>query len=109
MARTKKEFVFPSSETDVKRIQNAIEEFSASLTRVAAEKDLQKQIFLALKEGDEEENIPGVEIPKGLFTKMAKTYHESNFGEVVSSNDKFEQTYTKLMKDVDPSVMADDE
>lgn len=100
----------PSSPSDVKRIQDAIEEFSASLTRQAAEKDLQKEIFLALKEGNEEDGIAGIEIPKGLFTKMAKTYFKSSFTDEVSSNDKFEQTYAKLMKDKDPSVdFGDDE
>lgn len=108
MARTKVDFVMPTSPTDIKRIQDAIEEFANSLSRQDAEKDLQKEIFLRLKEGDEEEKIPGIAIPKGIFTKMAKTFWESSFDDVCSTNDKFEQTYAAIMKDIDPSIMLAD-
>jgi hypothetical protein len=105
MARIKKEFILPSSPADLKKIQDAIEEYASSLTRQAAEKDLQKDIYTALKEGEKEGD--GIDIPKGIFTAMAKTYYAASFNDVVDKAEQFQTAYETIMKDKDPSVMED--
>lgn len=69
------------TDKDRKDIQNALREMSDSMTRVSAEKDLQKDI--AQKMLDE------VGVPKREFNKLAKIYHASNLMEEAARNEEF--------------------
>lgn len=64
-----------------KIIQGALKEMSASMLRVEAEKDLQKDIAERIKEE--------CEIPKREFNKLAKIYHASNLVEEAAKNEEF--------------------
>lgn len=75
--------VLPSTitDTDRKTIQNALREMSDSMTRVQAEKDLQKEIGQTIYEK--------VNVPKAHFNKLAKIYHASNLMEEAARNEEF--------------------
>lgn len=67
-----------------------LKDFSTSLTRVEAERDLQKN----LKSDVCEE----FDISKKVFTKLAKTYHKQNFADEVASHQEFEKLYEEVTK-----------
>ena len=76
--------------TDEKKVvRDAIEEFVDSLTRAAAEKDLQKEIVAKIKE---ETTVS----PK-VFRKMAKVAFKANFSEEVAVNEEFEEAYQEII------------
>jgi len=64
-----------------KKIQGALQEMSASMTRVEAEKDLQKDIAERMKEE--------CMIPKREFNKLAKIFHAANLAEEAAKNEEF--------------------
>lgn len=64
-----------------KMIQDALKEMSNSMTRVDAEKDLQKDIADRMKEE--------CDIPKRDFNKLARIYHASNLVEEATRNQEF--------------------
>ena len=72
-----------------KVVRDAIEEFVDSLTRAAAEKDLQKEIVAKIKE---ETTVS----PK-VFRKMAKVAFKANFSEEVAVNEEFEEAYQEII------------
>lgn len=67
-----------------------LKDFSTSLTRVEAERDLQKN----LKSDVCEE----FDISKKVFTKLAKVYHKQNFADEVASHQEFENLYEEVTK-----------
>ena len=67
------------------KLEVALREMSASMTRVAAERDLQKNVI-----GDICEEL---NLNKKVFRKLAKTYHKQNFADEVASHQEFEQLY----------------
>lgn len=67
-----------------------LKDFSTSLTRVEAERDLQKTI-----KGDVVEEF---DISKKVFTKLAKVYHKQNFADEVADHEEFETLYEELTK-----------
>ena len=67
-----------------------LKDFSTSLTRVEAERDLQK----VLKSDACEE----FDISKKIFTKLAKTYHKQNFADEVADHQEFEKLYEEVTK-----------
>jgi hypothetical protein len=73
----------PSTITDADRktIQSALREMSDSMTRVSAEKDLQKDIAAKIAED--------LNVPKAQFNKLAKIYHASNLMEEAAKNEEF--------------------
>lgn len=75
----------PSSPEDRKKILNAIQEISNSLTRIAAERDLIKEILQNV-----EDNF---ELPKKYTRKVAKIYHKQNFKEVQAEQSELETIY----------------
>jgi len=93
-----KEFVIPTSSEDIKTLQGAIEEASASLIRQDAEKDLRKEIHDALKEK--------VDIPKAVFNRMVKVYYKSSFRDEVQSAEDFRAAYETIMAGKDFNVDA---
>lgn len=73
----------PTTITDADRkvIQSALREMSDSMTRVSAEKDLQKDIAAKIAED--------LGVPKAQFNKLAKIYHASNLMEEAARNEEF--------------------
>ena len=76
-------------EVEKKVIQGALEEMLNSMTRVAAEKDLQKDIVTKIKE---ETTVT----PK-VFRKMAAVAFKANFAEEVAVHEEFEELYQEVI------------
>jgi len=75
----------PSSPEDRKKIRQALDEISNSLTRIEAERDLIKEILQTV-----EDNF---ELPKKYTRKVAKIYHKQNMTEVKAENEELETIY----------------
>jgi DNA repair ATPase RecN len=82
----------PSSPEDRKKILNAIQEISNSLTRIEAERDLIKEILV-----DVQDNF---NLPKKYTRKVAKIYHKQNFSEVQQEQEELEAIYETVTKPV---------
>jgi hypothetical protein len=67
------------------KLRKAITEIADSLTRIAGERDLQKEI---IKKTSEE-----LTIDKKIIRRMAKVYFKANFTEEVELDEEFEETY----------------
>tara|TARA_R110000868_G_scaffold124490_12_gene329184 strand:+ start:7794 stop:8042 length:249 start_codon:yes stop_codon:yes gene_type:complete len=67
------------------KLRKSITEIADSLTRIAAERDLQKEI---IKKVSEE-----LTIDKKIIRRMAKVYFNANFVQEVELDDEFEETY----------------
>lgn len=78
------------SQQDKQKLKNAIQEMNDSMTRVAAERDLQKEVLN--KVFDE------IGLDKKITRRMAKVYFKSNFNEEVDENKNFEELYTVVVK-----------
>jgi len=72
-----------------KVIRGAIEEMIDSYHRVAAERDLQKEIVGRIKE--ETEMTPKV------FRRMARTAFNANYAEEKYTNEEFEAAYEEIV------------
>ena len=70
---------------DKLKLEGALKDMSASMTRVEAERDLQKNVI-----GDICEEL---DLNKKVFRKLAKTYHKQNFDQEVATHEEFEQLY----------------
>lgn len=79
-----------SSDSDRKKLYDAIKECSNSMTRIAAEKDLIKE---AVKHVCEE-----LKLPKRLVNRLVKVYHKQNYDEEVATHEQFEQLYETIVK-----------
>ena len=77
------------SQTDKDKLKGVIKELNDSMTRVAAEKEFQKEAITKVCEE------LGVE--KKLIRRMAKTYFKANFNDEVEENNTFEDFYTTIM------------
>jgi lipid A disaccharide synthetase len=87
----------PSSPADRRAIKSALEEISASLTRIEAERDLIKEAI-----GN---TCDSFNLNKKTFRRMAKVYHKQNFSQEREEHEEFETLYetitnTTTMKDV---------
>lgn len=70
---------------DKKKLEDALKEMSTSMSRVAAERDLQKNVI-----GDICEEL---DLNKKVFRKLAKVYHKQNYADEVATHQEFEQLY----------------
>ena len=77
------------TQDEKKIIRDTLDEFVDSLTRVAAEKDLQKEMTARIKEE--------TTIAPRVFRKMAKVAFASNFSEEVALHEEFEETYQEII------------
>lgn len=77
--------IVPSSAEDKKKIRNAMDEISNSMTRIEAERDHIKEIKNKLKED--------FSFPSKVINRMAKVHHKRNFTEEQSQNEDFEILY----------------
>jgi hypothetical protein len=75
---------------DKLKLVAALKDFSTSLTRVEAERDLQKTLRNDICEE--------LQLNKKVFTKLAKTYHKQNFADEVATHEEFEQLYESVSK-----------
>lgn len=92
----KPEFVMPSSEADIKAIQSAVKEASNAFFRIAAERDLVKEIAKRMK--DEHA------LPPADFNKMVRVYFKSEFQKMTAKNESFNEMYESIMSGVDPDL-----
>jgi len=70
---------------DKLKLEGALKDMSTSMTRVEAERDLQKNVI-----GDICEEL---NLNKKVFRKLAKVYHKQNFDQEVATHEEFEQLY----------------
>jgi hypothetical protein len=79
-----------SSPEDKKKLKNAIQEISNSMTRMEAERDLIKEIV--------KEQSDQFQIPKKILAKIAKTYHKQNLTQEVEDHEDFVELYEEVTK-----------
>jgi len=77
-----------------KKLKKAIMEMNDSMTRISAERDLQKEIINTLH--DE------LGVDKKLIRRLAKAYFKANFGQEVEENKAFEESYDLIIKNTVP-------
>lgn len=87
-----KPFVSINSLTESQKteLKNAIREINDSMTRVAAERDFQKETLTNISDKT------GVD--KKILRRMAKVYFRSNYAEEQEENRQFEEFYDGVMK-----------
>ena len=73
-------------------IMGALQEYSNSCTRAAAEKDLQKNIVADLSDK--------VGIDKKFLNKLATMYHNQNFQQFQQEREEIEELYESVMTTV---------
>jgi len=80
--------VIPSSPEDRSKIQSALKEISASMTRMEAERDYINESLAVLQDQ--------FELPKKYMRKVARIYHKQNINEVKSEVSDIEDIYTAV-------------
>lgn len=80
-----------SNPTDRKKIKDALQEISNSMTRIGAERDLIKDIKADLFEQFKEQ------LSKKQIGKMARVFHKQNFKEECAETDEFEVLYESIV------------
>jgi hypothetical protein len=70
---------------DKLKLEGALKDMSVSMTRISAERDLQKNIINDVCEE--------LQLNKKVFRKLAKTYHKQNFDDEVATHQEFEKLY----------------
>lgn len=78
------------SSEDKKVLRKAVMELNDSLTRVGAERDLQKEII--------NEAYDKLGVDKKILRRLAKVYYKANFQEEVDYNDQFENFYDEILR-----------
>lgn len=82
------------NEMERKKLKKAIMEVNDSMTRVSAERDLQKDIIGTLHDA--------LGVDKKLIRRLAKAYFKANFGQEVEENKAFEESYDLIIKNTIP-------
>jgi hypothetical protein len=70
---------------DKLKLEAALKDMSTSMTRVAAERDLQKNVINDI--------CDELDLNKKVFRKLAKVYHKQNFADEVATHQEFESLY----------------
>lgn len=78
------------SPEDKKKLRGAINELNDSMTRAAAERDLQKETI--------NKAFEDLGVDKKIIRRMAKAYYKANYNEEVEENKNFEEMYDVVMK-----------
>ena len=78
------------TDEDRKILRKAVMEMNDSMTRVGAERELQKETT--------NEVADKLGIDKKLFRRMSRAYFKANFKEEVQENTDFEEFYTTIME-----------
>jgi hypothetical protein len=79
-----------SNPTDRKKMKDALQEISNSMTRIESERDLIKDIKAALYEDYKDV------VTKKQIAKMARVYHKQNFDQEVADHEQFETLYEEI-------------
>lgn len=78
-----------SNPEDRKKIKNALQEISDSLTRMEAERDLIKDIVKDVSDN--------YQLPKKYINKMARIYHKQNFQITQQETEELESLYITVV------------
>lgn len=78
------------SDADKKRVKDAVLEMNDSMTRIAAERDLQKDTLARMEDQ--------LGIDKKMLRRMARVYFKSNYAQEQDENRNFEEMYDGVMK-----------
>lgn len=78
-----------SNPVDRKKIKDALQEISDSMTRIEAERDLIKDIV-----NDINDNF---KLPKKYVNKMARIFHKQNFAKEQQETDELESLYLTIV------------
>ena len=70
---------------DKLKLEGSLKDMSASLARVAAEKDLQKNMINDI--------CDELQLNKKVFRKLAKVYYKQNLDDEVATHHEFEKLY----------------
>lgn len=79
------------SSDDKKKLRKAIDALNDSFTRVAAERELQKEVITGI--------FDELGVDKKIIRRLAKAHYKANFNEEVEQNSNFEDFYNIVMKD----------
>jgi hypothetical protein len=82
------------SPEDKKVLRKAIMEMNDSMTRVGAERDLQKEII--------NEAFDKLGVDKKMIRRLAKVYFKANFNDEVEENNQFESFYDEVLRKTVP-------
>ena len=82
--------VVPSSPEDKKKIRQALQEISDSLTRMEAERDLIKDILQTVEDN--------YKIKKKYTRRLVKVFHKQNFNQVQQDQQDLETLYESVTK-----------
>jgi hypothetical protein len=82
--------IVPSSPEDKKKIRQALQEISDSLTRMEAERDLIKDILQTVEDN--------YKIKKKYTRRLAKVFHKQNFNQVQQDQQDLETLYESVTK-----------
>lgn len=77
------------TEEQKKQLKRVIQDLNDSMTRVAAERDLQKEGI--------EEVAEKLGLDKKLVRRLAKTYYKANFNQESEENKMFEEFYSMVL------------
>lgn len=75
---------------DKKTLKKAILELNDSMTRVSAERDLQKEIIA--------ETYGKLGVDKKMIRKLANVYFKANFNDEVAEANEFEEFYQEVLE-----------
>jgi replication initiation and membrane attachment protein DnaB len=78
-----------SNPEDRKKIKNALQEISGSMTRIEAERDLIKEIV--------NDVVDNFKLPKKYVNKMARIWHKQNFQTEKQESEEFENLYITVV------------
>lgn len=84
-----------SNPVDRKKIKDALQEISDSMTRIEAERDLIKDIVK-----DVSDNF---QLPKKYVNKMARIFHKQNFQITQQEQDELESLYITIVDNPTPA------
>ncbi len=82
--------IVPSSPEDKKKIRQALQAISDSLTRMEAERDLIKDILQTVEDN--------YKIKKKYTRRLAKVFHKQNFNQVQQDQQDLETLYESVTK-----------
>ena len=81
------------SAEDKKKIKGVIMELNDSMTRMSAERELQKEAVNNINDA--------LGVDKKLIKRMAKVYYKANYNEEVEENNTFEEFYDTIVSGKD--------
>lgn len=76
---------------ELKILKNGMRELSDVFTMQESQREVVRDILNSLHEE--------LKIPKKIIRKMAKTYHKSNYSEVLAEQEEFELLYSGIIEE----------